>query len=269
MPETDGDDQVVGPDGVVRGSGYRPKDRVKHPYGATPGVSAFKLPIIPRNEWAARIEEIEKSGSLISTMMLNAGIPSEDQSNTNFCWGNAQVTVINALRCKMGESYVPLSPASVCAPVTGYRNVGGYGMDALQYIIDHGVAPKSLWPANAINRQYDNSASQNARSLYRCTEWMELESNDFDQAMTCLLLKLPFAAGYNFWSHEIGDIDPVYIGNGVFGIRFRNSWGDSYGTHGFGILAEPKAVPSDADVPLTMTSGGVPVAANGELATSL
>lgn len=235
------------PPGIAKG--HVARSYAKVPFGALPGATAFTLPLIPRSEWSARIKERKEMKALLSDRMLEDGIPSLNQAQTNYCWGNGVITGITAIRCAMNLPYVELSSASVCAPIKGYRNVGGWGGEALDYIVKNGVAPASLWPVNAIDRKYDNAESREARKKYIITEWWEMPDRSFDAKMTCLLLGLPVPSGYNHWSHETCGIDPEEIEPGYYGSRERNSWGDSYGQKGFFIFGEGKSTPDDAVCP--------------------
>ena len=242
-------------DSDERQRGRIPRDWDACPYGSMPGVEAFGLPLIPRSEWKDRIEKMEKTKSRLSDIVLRKGIPSLDQNGTNYCWTNAVITAMLTLRAAQGDKYVPLSPASVAAPIKGYRNQGGWGGDALDYIIKHGVSASEYWPPNYwASAKYDNEDSRDSRARHKVTEWWDLQSRNFDQMMTCLLMRIPVPIGLNFWSHEVCAMDPVVVGNG-FGVRFRNSWGDSYGEKGFAILSGSKAIPDDAVAP-RVTQGG-------------
>ena len=231
-------------DGQRRYFGYK-----KRPAGIVyESAKAFPFPVIPRSEWDDRIAEMEKEKTRISDMLLDAGIPSLNQQQTNYCWCNAVVGCVQAIRAQQGEPYVPLSPASVAAPIKNYSNEGGWGAEALEYIAKNGVAAQELWPANAISRQYFDASRENAK-LHIVTEFYELDSGNFDQVMTNLFNRIPTAIGLSWWSHEVMACDPVALGNGKYGLRFRNSWGDSYGNLGFNILTEAKATPDDACAP--------------------
>lgn len=235
--------------------GRIPRDYGRTPFGALPGASPFDIPLIPRSEWPDRIADMERTKSRLSDVVLDAGIPSLDQNGTNYCWCNAVVTAIVTLRAVMGLPYVALSPASVAAPIKNYSNQGGWGGEALDYIVKNGVAAASIWPANAIKKQYDTPEMRINAALHKVTEWYELEAGNFDQLVTCNLLRIPSPIGLNWWSHEVCAMDAVMLGPNQFGIRIRNSWTDTWKDHGFDVLPENKATPDDAVAPrVTMAS---------------
>lgn len=220
-----------------------------HGYYNIPYTAPFSFPIIPRNEWPDRISEMESDNTRVSDMLLAADIPSLNQEQTNYCWCNAVTGCVQALRCQQDQEYISLSPASVAAPVTGFRNEGGEGLEALQYMVQNGIASTDIWPANAIDESYVEPAAQE-RLLHKVTSFVVLQQGNFDQLMTMLFMRMPTAIGLDWWSHEVMACDPVSLGNGQFGIRFRNSWGASYGSNGFNTLTEQKATPDDACSPL-------------------
>ena len=225
------------------------RDWSRQPFGSV--AQAFDFPLIPRNEWQARIEEMEKTRSRLSDLILQAGNPNKNQGNTNYCWVNAVVRAMEIVRLMNGLPYVALSPASVGGPIKNYRNQGGWGGEALDYIIEHGVANCDTWPANAIDRQYDNEASRANRLLHTFKEWTDVASRDFDQKMTLLFNRIPVPCGYNHMGHEMCSVDPVYLGGDDFGARDENSWGD---TQRWIVFGEEKATPDDAVAPRVPTA---------------
>lgn len=204
--------------------------------------------LIPRSEWQARIKEREEKKSRIRDLCDQAKLPPKDQDQTDFCWGNAPTYLTEVMRVIQNEPMVILSPASVCAPLTDFKNEGGWGKWALQRISDHGAVPVDHWPANAINRKYDTPANDEIAASYRVTEWWELEPQNVDQLVTCLLLGYPVAVGYDWWSHEVSGIDPVWI-DGDIGLLIRNSWGSSWKDNGYAILQGKRMIPDDAVAP--------------------
>jgi hypothetical protein len=234
-----------------QGRGRIPRDYDRQPFGSLGFASPFKDEwLIPRSEWPALIEEKERLKNRISDHLLNANIASLDQNGTNYCWAHGPTTAMVAIRCMAGDPYVLLSAASVAAPIKGFRNQGGWGGEAVEWIVEHGIADVSHWPLNKISRQYYNDETKANALTHRITEWVDLRPNNFDQVASLVLRNIPVAVGYNWWSHEVCGCDLVLTGAERFGLRIRNSWSDSYGAKGFAVLEERKATPSDAVAPL-------------------
>lgn len=230
------------------GRGYEARD-----WGVEGVAAPFSMPTIPRDRWPEMIKEREQRGQLLSKICDEQGIESLYQEMTYYCWVNAVITAMETIRAANGLPYVKLSPASAGAPVKGFRNVGGWGSEALAYIVANGVCPVSVWPANAIDKRYYTAANRELAKNYRVPEWYDLRDRSFDQLMTCLLLGWPVPIGLLWWGHEVCAMDPVMIGANRFGARIRNSWGGSWGDNGFAILEESKATPDDAVAPRMVT----------------
>jgi hypothetical protein len=238
-------------DGKLKLRGRVPRDRTHQPHGAMAGAR-IDIPIIPRSQWAQMIQDMESSKTRLSDLESQRQFPSLDQNGTNYCWCNAVVTCLEFLQLHSNASIERLSPASVAAQVKGYSNSGGWGGEALEFMVSHGITTVDKWPANAIQRSYLTDAMKADALKRKVTEWYDLEENNFDQVMTLLLNRIPVAAGLDWWSHEVAFIDPVVVSPGKYGVRFRNSWSDSYGDRGYNILTESRATPADACAPLVL-----------------
>lgn len=226
------------------GRGMIPRDRRAHPkiYGAQP----FDMELIPESEWAVMLEQQEKEKSSLTDQILEAGLPPLNQQQTSFCWANSSTMVAQILRMQEGEPQVPLSPASVACPINGFRNQGGWCGQSITRIADNGIAPQSLWPANAIDRQYFTDAEQAEAAKYRIQKWIELGNRNFAQVATCMLKRKPCAVDFNWWSHSVAAIGLVRNKDGTWGLRIYNSWGTTFGTNGMAVLTGSKMVPDDA-----------------------
>jgi hypothetical protein len=146
---------------------------------------------------------------------------------------------------------VEFSRESVAAPCKGYRNNGGWGDEALQYIVEHGIMPQELWPRHYLSGpKYNTPANLAVAAQYKVTEFLSLADRNFSQLMSALLEDQAVAMGLNWWSHEICGVDPVVIGANSYGVRIWNSWTDDYGDQGMAILTESKATPDDAVIPI-------------------
>ena len=127
------------------------------------------------------------------------------------------------VRMLNNQPYKRLSPASVAAPIKGYRNQGGWGSQALEYIIDHGVSSEEVWPQNAIDKKYFDGSRDDAAEN-KVTEWFDLAPNNFDQKASLLLRRIPVPSGYNWMGHEMCSCDLVQLGPGKFGCIDLNSY---------------------------------------------
>lgn len=225
------------------------------PFGQMHGSTAFPAELlIPRSDWQAWIQDAEQSQTRISDICLAAGLPCKDQGQTNYCWINAPTHCVEIIRVVQNQGMVILSPASAGGPIKKFRNDGGWGEEGLRWIVDHGLCPVDLWPANAISKSYYTEANRQVALNYRVTEWFELVPRNLDQLVSCLLRRIPVAVGYNWWGHEVTACDAVWM-DGTVSIRIRNSWGMSWGSQGFGILSGNKMLPDDAVAPRVAIAG--------------
>ena len=214
---------------------------------AGPFRSQFDGKLVPRSDWQAIIQEMEQRKTRLSDRVTAAGIPHKDQGSTNYCWANGPVHAVEILRCKQGQKYVSLSPASIAAPIKNYRNVGGWGDEAMAMITSQGICPSSFWPDNAIDSKYKNDNSDLARSGFTVPEWWSLKSKTIDQLMTCLINRMPVAVGFLWWEHLVVAVDPVWV-NGAPGIRIRNSW-RNFGKNGYAIIQGQRMFAEGQDCP--------------------
>ena len=199
--------------------------------------------LIPRSEWQARIQEMEEQKSRTSDLIRLCQLPHKDQNGTNYCWINAPTHCVEIDRLQQNQRTVSLSPASAGAQIKGYRNVGGWGLEGLQWIIGKGLVPSSLWPDNAIDKKYATADNLAIALDYRTDEWIECIPRNVEQMVSMLLRRAPGAAGLGWWSHEVTFCDAVWIDRAI-AIRFRNSW-KGYGDFGFSILQGSKMLADD------------------------
>lgn len=181
---------------------------------------------IPEDEWEGRIDEYREQKRSVFHFYDRYNAPCLDQNGTNYCHTNALVQCAMAMLMKQGHGYIPLSPASVAAPMLGYRNVGSLGREALEYAAEHGIAETKFWPNNAIDRKYDNEQSRASRVKFVPKKFYILPHR-FAAKMTALLMGLELACGYRYWSHEIMAAAPWYKKQGnriIYGSEEMNSW---------------------------------------------
>lgn len=248
--EHDVDSEILTPRDFAKGLEFTRQT----PFGEIPMVPPMPKELIyPSSEIEARIKAKQAEQSQLSDMLKYFKIDVLNQEKTNFCWFNSPTFSVMALRAAQGLPYIRLSPASGAAQITNYRNVGGYGEQAFRWITTKGIAPQELWPANAIDRQYHTSVTDQAALNFRVHEWYELEPGNMDQVVSMLLRNIPVCVGLNWWGHEVTYIDALWL-DGALAILFANSWGTGWGQNGYGILRGNRMKPSDAVAPATTVS---------------
>jgi len=222
------------------GKGYIPRDFERSPFGVAAPMA--EVPLLSRDLWTDEIEAMEQSESRLTDIIKLAGIEVKNQGQTNYCWINGVTFAVEVTRAVQGLPYVPLSPASVGCKIKNFRNLGGWGVEGLEYVIEHGIVPEEHWPPNAQQRKYDKAGSWEIAEDFKVLEWMDVEGYNFDLIMTILIeLRLPVPVGFNWWGHLVCAVDPVVLGRRQFGYRIANSWGTGWGENGYGILTERKA----------------------------
>lgn len=241
---------ILFPKGHHRGLDLSQRPDVAYAYGLAASPFPSQL-LIPRSEWQARIKEMEETETRVSDLIKMRNIKPLNQESTNFCWCNAVVGLCEIIRAQQNQRHIVLSPASAAAKITKYRNIGGWGLDAIKFISANGLNSVEDWPANAIDRRYDTEQSRAAAFNNRVDEWIECQPKNLDQLMSLLLRRIPVAVGYLWWQHEVYAADPVWI-DGEAAIRIRNSWGNWGDGNGFGIIQGARMLADDAVAATTM-----------------
>lgn len=235
------------PDGQVRGKGLLVRNFQQNPQGSLAPAPPFpRDQLTPRSDWSAIIKDRAARKSNLSDMWKRAGVKVLDQKQTNYCWAHGPVSAIYATRAFNNQPFQELSATAVAATVKQYRNIGGLGIEAIDFISANGVPTVDLWPPNAIDRRYQTPEMKAEAATRKITEWWDLTPRSLDEIVTCLFNNCAVAVGYNWWSHEVCAMDVVEVEANSYGLLIVNSWGISFGEQGFGILRGDHAPADDA-----------------------
>lgn len=235
------------PHGFSKGLEPRPVQFGKLPYAA-----AWTGTPLTANELKEQIAFRKANGISLISRSKSAGVGIKNQNGTNYCWAFGTIRMLELTRLQMGEEHVPLSPASVACLITNYRNVGGWGGPCLEGIRKWGVSPEEFWPEHAIDRQYDNDQSREARKAFNVTDFVDIP-DDFYTVMTLLVRDIPCSVAFDWWGHLVCAVEPDVV-NGQLGYWVDNSWNTTWGTAGRGFITGKKADPSEAYAVLVPTA---------------
>ena len=199
------------------------------------------IPLIKEADWDDIIDELEKQGATLPQFCKSLGLPCLDQGGTNYCWVNASTHCAEIVRLGETGRVFGYSPASVGAPIKGFRNLGGWGSQALTYMRENGVNLAEDWPANKISRGYYTDDNQAKKKAHTVLEYFVLES--WEERGSCILAGKPTADGYSWWSHEVCGVGIVKKSHDLI---IRNSWGMDWGDQGFATLTGSRKQATDS-----------------------
>lgn len=254
-------------DGQRMGRGLVPRNFKTCPYGSMEEARAVDFQLIPESEWDARYDEMVEQKSFLSNIRLKGDngqpILSQNQGQEGFCWYYSTAGAIMVAGARDFQPHVYLSAHAGACMVKNYRNEGGWCGESLKHHIEHGCPSKEFWPLRSMSRSNDTPEMRANAALHKVTEgFYDLGSPiwdqklTFQQLMTCLFLRIPCATDFNWWGHSVCALDPVRVERGSWGIRIWNSWSDSWGDRGMGVLQGNQARP-DGAVAIRVSGGSV------------
>lgn len=245
-------------------SGYLERDYSLNPLLSSYGAKPLALPIIKRDQWKDRIDEMDQEESSLYHIGLRHNVPVLNQGSVSYCHAFSIANAIMYARAAANIPFKLLSASSIGGPVTGFRNAGAYIFDDLAQAVKGGICEVDFYPMLTTQNHFTPEAKANALR-HRVVEWWDLEPGNFDQTISCLLKRKPVCTGLNWWGHAVTFLKPIYrlIGSKIqFGVLFVNSWANWTGggctIPGHGFLWEgdrENATPDQQYCPLVTASG--------------
>jgi hypothetical protein len=250
---------IVFPDPSLHARGGIPRDYSVQPLEMFDAPSS--IPLIPRSEWQGIIEERkQKQSSLRDIWKRQAqkmGVSTRslhlDQNGDGHCWAYSIGHTEMMVRARDNQEYVRLNPHFVATYLKRF-NGGWCGLSAqvareVGYL-EQGNGPDQ-WPLHSNNTSLLNETRKQAAAKYKITEdWVDLtrpawgQNLTYDQLITCLLMNIPCAVDFNWWSHSVCACDVEWRSGNALPV-ILNSWA-GWGDDGFAVLEGNRAVPDGA-----------------------
>ena len=240
--------------------GMVPRDYTVHP----PEMMAkpSEIPIIPRSQWRARIEEQEEQQSSLEHILRRANIKSKNQNQPRtklwpYCWSYSTTGAVETCMVRDGgpDNYTELSAFGLAQQIMQGADKGGWCGLSAERIGKGGIPSAAVYPEWKTNwKTYrDDARVWEDAEKYKITyEFRDIAAGhfyfqnlDYDQLISCLLLNIPCPCDFDFWGHSVQMVRAVWL-DGEACPRGRNSWGDSFGDLGFFTLQGSRRFPNSA-----------------------
>lgn len=205
-----------------------------------------EIPMIPRSEWDARIDEQEERQSSLEHIFNNQpGAPSvrfAHQNGHGYCWAYSTGNACMLLRAVNNQPYVRLNPHAVAAIIKKGADQGGWCGLSAEFIAKYGVPTEQFWKVHSRDIKQDTPEMRANALLHRVSEdFVDLKRSVYDrnlqeeQLASCLLQNIPCPIDYDEWGHSICAARWSRIEKGSYGPRILNSW-LGWGDNGFGTI---------------------------------
>ena len=240
-----------------RAKGYVERDYSKHP------VEMFappeEIPLIPRSEWQARIQERKEQKSGLKDLWLryfrsknvDPDIAHLDQNGQGFCWAYSCGHALMATMVRDNQEVRRLSPHAVACKIKNFKDEGGWCGLSAQFVRKNGMPTVATWKEKSMSRSNDTDATCEEAAKLKITEdYVDLtidvwgQNLTYDQVITCLLMNIPVQVDFNWWGHSVCGMDVDWVDGEAVPI-ILNSW-QGWGEFGFATLQGKRAIPDGA-----------------------
>lgn len=186
-------------------------------------------------------------------------VPILDQDGKGACEAFSWATQMMLAIVRAGEPYVALSPWHLYSLINGGRDAGSNAGDAVQALIDHGIAEASLVPGQPIRPAGINDAAVASALNHRMGPAYRIPAKSGDdtvgQVLTAIVMGwnvsvdvqagggyntngdgvIGFLGGFTNHAQTVGE-GLSFDANGSPLFNNRNSWGVAWGVKGCGKL---------------------------------
>jgi hypothetical protein len=185
--------------------------------------------IIPEEDWEAYLEEgLEQDSKYGLGVEYNSQVSLYDQNGYGSCAAEGVCGLTETMRDVAGLDHVLFNPLGTYHTTGGGRDNGSSLIANMNFVRRFGCFPEAVHPRSKGYRAKPSGAAYEAAMPYRIDEFYEIRNQiEFGSA---LLQRFGVYAGYS--GHAW--FAPRLMNRSQ--IKWRNSWGTSWGDRGYGIL---------------------------------
>ncbi len=187
--------------------------------------------MIPKSKWRDLIKMQEDNQSSPLHIHKQAKVPILNQKRTNYCWIHGVAAGMMNRMAHSGIRPVPhLSPCGTGARGKNFRNVGGWGGEAIEYNEKYGMPTTETWPEGVIDPDLVTHEMELDSKPNHIAEFEELPSEQIIALGSALLDPTgakPVTGGLMWWGHLICFLR-VRWEDGQFVFDFVNSWDETW-----------------------------------------
>lgn len=246
---------------VMSQTGFVPRDYSIQGYCAGGGKPVPAELLMDEKQIREEIERQERTKSSIFHMLAMAPKLWLRQPPTNYCWCYAVVHAVMIQRYLANLPFERLSPYSVAAMIKKGGNYGGWGTQALDYMVANGVSSTKFWPcetpemslnqAESANmaairnwRQYADASRADAATR-KIIDWYDVRPRNWLEKLSLILHRFAVPSGYNWMGHEMCSYRALILPNGDLGCEDMDHYG-SGGMYNTRIMTRSRGTPDDA-----------------------
>lgn len=185
------------------------------------GAYSDAVDLIPESQYSRRYDYMR--GRFIRQKKESFKPKHKNQGNHPACWRYALAQHLECCRAKMNLPYVELAPESISGTF-GWADEGGALDDAIDWIKENGVAPRSLVPQYNFNPNSWNPTWKDAAKNVVPLEYYQLGKKDmWAETMTALLNgdSVYFAV---MWLMHAMNAEELQKRGNEYGIWTPNTW---------------------------------------------
>ena len=213
-----------------QGTGYVERDYQEDGLNAYGFCSARDIAPHSHSELLEIIAEKTAKKTWIRDKCDRVGSKVKNQSRSSYCWNHAPVRGVECNMVLQGGKAHTLSAFWGAATIKNGRNQGGWGLQAVKFMVERGVPLESFHKPMDFSVDRSPETLANAK-LHQIVGWEDVDPSDQYAIFTRIALDIPVTLGIPAMGHEMLGTFLVVIGGKIY-IGCDNSWGASDGDNG-------------------------------------